>query len=79
MTYLRISRRAAAIAIAAHKRHRDALSHIPGVVGTAVGRLPNGKAVVKLLLANSDVRGLARWTVRGAVYAAFSVDRSLSS
>src|SRR3989454_6531500 len=45
-------------AIAAHKRHSDALLRIPGVVGTAVGRLPNGKAVVKLLLANRDVRGL---------------------
>jgi len=45
-------------AIAAHKRHSDALLRIPGVVGTAVGRLPNGKAAVKLLLANRDVRGL---------------------
>ena len=45
-------------AIAAHKRHSDALLRIPGVVGTAVGRLPNGKAAVKVLLANRDVRGL---------------------
>src|SRR5207245_10488859 len=44
--------------IAAHKRHSDALLRIPGVVGTAVGRLPNGKAAVKVLLANRDVRGL---------------------
>src|SRR5256884_4759808 len=45
-------------AIAAHKRHSDALLRIPGVVGTAVGRLPSGKAAVKVLLANRDVRGL---------------------
>src|SRR5213593_1837658 len=56
-------------AIAAHKRHSDALLRIPGVVGTAVGRLPNGKAAVKVLLANRDVRGLPK-TLDGVPVAA---------
>jgi len=47
-------------AVAAHERHTPALMRIPGVVGTAVGLLPNGKAAVKVFLARPDVRGLPR-------------------
>src|SRR5437667_4435107 len=45
-------------AVAAHERHTPALMRIPGVVGTAVGLLPNGKAALKVFLARPDVRGL---------------------
>jgi hypothetical protein len=45
-------------AIAAQERHTAALMRIPGVVGTAVGLLPNGKAAVRIFLASADVRGL---------------------
>lgn len=45
-------------AIAAQERHTDALMRIPGVVGTAVGLLPNGKAAVRIFLTSPDVRGL---------------------
>src|SRR5881396_1269082 len=44
--------------LAVHKRHSAALLRLPGVVGTAVGLLPNGKAGLKVLLASPDVRGL---------------------
>ena len=44
-------------AIAAQERHTAALMRIPGVVGTAVGALPNGQAVVRILL-ERDVPGL---------------------
>ena len=45
-------------ALAAQKRHTDALLRIPGVVGTAVGLSPDGKPTVRVLLAQADVRGL---------------------
>jgi CARDB protein len=45
-------------AISAQKRHTDALMRISGVVGTAVGILPNGRPGVRIYLAWSDVRGL---------------------
>ncbi len=45
-------------AIAAQQRHTAALMRIPGVVGTAVGRLPNGRAAVRLFLEHADVPGL---------------------
>ena len=45
-------------AIVAHGRHTTALLHIPGVVGTAVGLLPNGRAALRVFLAKRDVRGL---------------------
>ncbi len=41
-------------AITALERHTKALMRIPGVVGTAVGLLPNGKAAVKVLLASRE-------------------------
>ena len=47
-------------AVAAHERHTPALMRIPGVVGTAVGLLRDGKAAVKIFLARPDVRGLPR-------------------
>lgn len=46
------------VAMAAQSRHTAALLRIPGVVGTAVGLLPNGTPGVRILLARSDVRGL---------------------
>ncbi len=45
-------------AIAAQERYTAALMRIPGVVGTAVGALPNGQAVVRILLERADVPGL---------------------
>jgi len=45
-------------AIAAQERHTDALLRIPGVVGTAVGLLPDGRAAVRIFLAHADVRGI---------------------
>ena len=46
------------VVMAAQQRHTDALLRIPGVIGTAVGLLPNGKLGVKILLADTSVRGL---------------------
>ena len=45
-------------ALAAQERHTAALMRIPGVVGTAVGLLPNGEAVVRLYLEHPNVAGL---------------------
>ena len=45
-------------AIAAQERHTAALMRIPGVVGTAVGSLPNGQAVIRILLERPNVPGL---------------------
>ncbi|HEV8304757.1 MAG TPA: CARDB domain-containing protein [Gemmatimonadales bacterium] len=45
-------------ALAAQQRHTAALMRIRGVVGTAVGLLPDGRAAVKILLADGSVRGL---------------------
>ena len=45
-------------ALAAQTRHTAALMRIPGVVGTAVGALPNGQAVVQIFLERPDVPGL---------------------
>ena len=47
-----------AAAIAAQERHTAALMRIPGVVGTAVGLLPNGRAAVRIFLTGSGVPGL---------------------
>ena len=47
-----------AAAIAAQERHTPALMRIPGVVGTAVGLLPNGRAGVRIFLTSDEVRGL---------------------
>jgi hypothetical protein len=45
------------VALAAQARHTEALMRIPGVVGTAVGALPNGQAAVQVYLSN-DVPGI---------------------
>jgi CARDB len=45
-------------ALAAQERHTAALMRIPGVVGTAVGLLPNGEAVVRVYLEHPNVAGL---------------------
>jgi len=42
-------------AIAAQERHNAKLLAIPGVVGTAVGILPNGKAGVRVFVKDADV------------------------
>ena len=45
-------------AIAAQRRHTDALLEIPGVVGTAVTGLPDGRAGMVLLLERPGIAGL---------------------
>ena len=45
-------------ALTAQQRYTDALMRVPGVVGTAVGLLPNGEVAVKVLVADPGVRGL---------------------
>ncbi len=45
-------------ALAAQRHHTDALLRMPGVLGTAVGVLPNGKVGVRILVADTSVRGL---------------------
>jgi len=45
-------------ALTAQRRNTDALMRVPGVVGTAVGLLPNGEAALKVLVADPGVRGL---------------------
>ncbi|MGH7694767.1 MAG: CARDB domain-containing protein [Gemmatimonadaceae bacterium] len=47
-----------AAAIAAQQRHTAAMLRIPGVVGTAVGVMPNGRVGIQILLANADIPGL---------------------
>lgn len=41
-------------AIAAQERHSEALMAMPGVVGTAVGLLPDGRPTVRVLVAGPD-------------------------
>jgi hypothetical protein len=45
-------------AIAAQERHNAKLLAIPGVVGTAVGILPNGKAGVRVFVRDADVKNV---------------------
>jgi CARDB protein len=47
-----------AAAIAAQERYTAGLLRIPGVVGTAVGLLPNGRAAVQIFLARDGVAGV---------------------
>lgn len=47
-----------AAAIAAQERHNAALLSIPGVVGTAVGLLPNGSAAIRVYTTRGDLPGL---------------------
>lgn len=42
----------------AQRRHTDALLRIDGVIGTAVGLMPDGRPGVHILLERPDVRGL---------------------
>ena len=44
--------------LAVHRRRSEELLRIPGVVGTAVGLLPNGKLSLRVLLARHGVTGL---------------------
>ena len=65
------------IALAAQERHTPALMRMPGVVGTAVGMLPDGRAVVRVFLVDATVRGVpdaldgvpVRRTVTGRIMA----------
>lgn len=45
-------------AIAAQERHSPALLRMPGVVGTAVGVLPSGRATIRIFLEGPGGRGL---------------------
>jgi hypothetical protein len=45
-------------AIAAQERHLASLHGTAGVVGTAVGRLPNGRLAIRVFLTSSAVRGV---------------------
>jgi hypothetical protein len=45
-------------AIAAQERHNTALLRIPGVVGTAVGLLPNGKVGVRVFVKDAEVKNV---------------------
>ncbi|MBI4499781.1 MAG: hypothetical protein HY700_01345, partial [Gemmatimonadetes bacterium] len=45
-------------ALAAQNRHTEALLKIPGVVGTAVGVLADGRAAVQILVEHSGIAGL---------------------
>ncbi len=66
-----------AAAIAAQERHTPGLMKIPGVVGTAVGLLSDGRATVRIFVTGAGVPGLpdvldgvpARVTVSGQIMA----------
>jgi len=45
-------------ALAIQRRHTDALLSIPGVVGTAIGRQPDGQPGMLLLVERAGIRGL---------------------
>jgi hypothetical protein len=55
---LRFEQQEVHAAIAAQERHTGALLRIPGVLGTAVGLLPNGRAAVRVFIEHRDVPGL---------------------
>ena len=48
------------LAVKAQNRHADALLGVPGVVGTAVGRLPNGRVGIRVFTTAADTRGVPR-------------------
>jgi CARDB protein len=52
------SQQGIAAALAAQERHTAALLRIPGVVGTAVGLLPDGRPTVRIFLSAGGVPGL---------------------
>jgi hypothetical protein len=45
-------------AMAAQDRHQEALFAISGVVGTAIGRMPNGRPVIRVFTATPKVKGV---------------------
>lgn len=71
------SQQGIALALAAQTRHTAALMRIPGVVGTAVGLTPDGRAAVRIFLSAAGVPGLpaalddvpTRITVSGPIMA----------
>ena len=48
------------LAVRAQQRHTEALLQVPGVVGTAVGRLPNGRTGIRVFVASANTRGVPR-------------------
>jgi CARDB len=46
------------LAVQTQERHADALLRVPGVVGTAVGRLPNGRTAIRVFVASPNTRGV---------------------
>jgi hypothetical protein len=48
------------LAVKAQERHSDALLRLPGVVGTAVGRLPNGRTGIRVFVTSPNTRGVPR-------------------
>jgi hypothetical protein len=48
------------LAVQAQERHSEALLRVPGVVGTAVGRLPNGRTGIRVFVTSSNTRGVPR-------------------
>ena len=46
------------LAVRTQDRHADALMQIPGVVGTAVGRLPNGRIGIRVFTSSAEARGI---------------------
>lgn len=45
-------------AMAVQERHQEALFAISGVVGTAIGRMPNGRPVIRVFTATPKVKGV---------------------
>ncbi|HET7791507.1 MAG TPA: CARDB domain-containing protein [Gemmatimonadales bacterium] len=45
-------------ALAVQMRHTDSLLRVPGVVGTAVGLLPDGRPAIRLFLSEGGIAGL---------------------
>ena len=48
------------LAVKAIQRHQERLLGTPGVVGTAVGLLPNGRPGIRVFTASAEVQGLPR-------------------
>jgi hypothetical protein len=48
------------LAVKAVQRHQDYLLGTPGVVGTAVGVLPNGRAGIRVFVASPEITGVPR-------------------
>ena len=48
------------LAVKAQDRHADALLRVPGVVGTAVGRMPNGRVGIRVFVTSAGRRDIPR-------------------